>query len=695
MRRNGDEMMKTDIRQIRNIGIIAHIDAGKTTTTERILYYTGKTHKIGEVDEGSTVMDWMIQEQERGITITSAATTCFWNNFRINIIDTPGHIDFTAEVERSLRVLDGAIVIFCSVGGVEPQSETVWRQSDRYKIPKIVYINKMDRLGADFKNVVDSIKTRLNGRPVVLNFPIGCEDSFKGVVDVINGRAYYWEEASLGVEMIESAIPDEILTEYKEYRNILVETLADYDDGIMDAYLKNESVDNEILKTIIRKAVISNSIIPVFSGSSLKNKGVQLLLDGVTDYLPSPGDTTEIEGLSIDGETIIRRKADENEPFTALIFKIVNDTYIGKLIYIRVYSGKIKNGAQVVNVNQNKKMRVGKILLMHANKREEVNECSRGEIAALVMNQKAYTGETLTEEGQEMYLEKMNFPETVVSIALEAKTVAEHDKLIETLDKLIEEDPTLKLKYHPDTGQTILYGMGELHLEIIIDRLKREYKISVNTGKPTVTYKETVTREIIEEMKFTKQINNRIHFGQVKLKVAPNNRRGIEIINEIENKKLPKIYIEAIKNSILNNKDSGPFAGFRIEDVAITLISAEYSENESSEMAYSAVAVQTFNKAFNQAAPVLLEPVMKLEILTPEQYVGDIINDINKRRGSITNISEQINLKKIEGECPLSEMFGYASDIRSVSQGRALYTMQFDRYEILNEQLTKKIVEIF
>ena len=687
-------MEKIDIRQIRNIGIIAHIDAGKTTTTERILYYTGRTHKIGEVDQGTAVMDWMIQEQERGITITSAATTCFWKDSRINIIDTPGHIDFTAEVERALRVLDGALVIFSAVGGVEPQSETVWRQSDRYKVPKIVYINKMDRLGADFNSAVESIKKRLGAKPVIVNFPIGSEENFRGVIDVIKGCAYYWDEASLGAEIKETQIPSECENEYKKYRNQLIEIISDYDDAVLESYLNTGDANNDLLKVAIRKAAIGNHIVPVFCGSSFKNKGVQPLIDGIIDYLPSPVDKDKFEGLSPDGEKIIR-SVNEKEPFTALIFKIVNDPFIGKLVYIRIYSGRLKNGSQIINVNQKKKVRIGKILLMHSNKREEIDECFYGEIVAVAMNQKAYTGETLTQENHEMLLEKMNFPETVVSVALEAKTVAEHDKLVETLDKIIEEDPTLKMKYHPETGQIILYGMGELHIEIIIDRLKRDYKINVNTGKPTVTYKETITKEIIEEGRVSRQINNRTQFGHALIKIEPNFKRGIEFISAIDTKKIPKIYVSAIQNSILDNKDSGPFAGFKIEDIRITLLKADYIENESMEASYAMAAVQAFNKAFVKAAPVLLEPLMKLEIHTPEQYLGDIINDVNRRRGSINNISEQHNLKKIECECPLSEMFGYATDIRSVSQGRALYTMQFDRYEILPENLTKKIVDFF
>ncbi|MBP7653456.1 elongation factor G [Candidatus Dependentiae bacterium] len=689
-------MSKIDIRQMRNIGIIAHIDAGKTTTTERILYYTGKTYKIGEVDEGTATMDWMVQEQERGITITSAATTCYWRDTRINIIDTPGHIDFTAEVERSLRVLDGVVMIFCGVGGVEPQSETVWRQADRYKIPKIAYINKLDRLGADFNRVLSMIEERLNATPAIINFPIGSEESFIGVIDIIKNKAYYWDNTSLGVNIVEKDIPSEFIEKTEHLRHQLIEKVSDYDDEILSRYVEGLDISEELLVSGIRKATIQNGIVPVFSGSSLKNKGVQFLLDGIVNYLPCPSDIPDVKGHDINNLMLtVSRKINDKEPFTALIFKVVNDSFFGKLIYIRIYSGKVSVGEQVINVNQNKKIRIGKILLMHANKREEIKECSAGEIVAIVVNCKMFTGETLTAKGSELYLEKMMFPETVVSIAVEAKTVAEHDKLLESLEKLSEEDPTFKTKYNQESGQIIIQGMGELHLEIITDRLKREFKIEVNVGRPTVTYKETVIKNATEEGKFSKQINGKNQFGYAVITVGPNPNKGIEFSSKIDTSKLPQQYIDAIKNCILNNSDSGPYAGFKIEDIKITLEDSRFVENESSEAAYSMAASQAFNKAFNKGNPVLLEPLMKLEIVSPDQYVGDIISDINRRRGSVLNIGEKYNGKTIDAETPLSEMFGYATDIRSITQGRASYSMQFDRYERLPEEISKKIVEIF
>jgi len=540
------------------------------------------------------------------------------------------------------------------------------------------------------------MRERLKANPAIINFPSGTEENFKGVIDVVSMKAYYWDEASLGVNIVEKDIPAEHKDQAFRLRSRLIEQVSDYDDEILNCYLENKEISEELFESGIRKATLQNGIVPVFSGSSLKNKGIQRVLDGIVKYLPSPADIPDIEGHdAADIDKKITRKPDEKEPFTALIFKVINDSFFGKLIYIRVYSGKAAVGDQITNVNQNKKVRIGKILMMHANKREEIKECSAGEIVALASNCKMFTGETLTEKGYEVYLEKMTFPETVAAIAVEAKTVAEHDKLLESLEKLSDEDPTFKTKYSQESGQIIIQGMGELHLDIIIDRLKREFKIQVNVGKPTVTYKETVTKAATEEGKFSKQINGKNQFGHAVITVSPNQNKGIEFQTKIDAKILPQQYIDAIKSCILNNGDSGPYAGFRIEDIKITLENSRYVENESSEAGYSAAASQAFNGAFNKGNPVLLEPMMKVDIMSPDQYVGDIISDINRRRGSILNIIDKFNGKTIEAETPLSEMFGYATDIRSITQGRASYSMQFDRYEKLPEEISKKIVEIF
>jgi len=679
------------LERTRNIGIMAHIDAGKTTTTERILFYTGKVHKIGEVHDGEAVMDWMEQEQERGITITSAATTCEWKNTRINIIDTPGHVDFTVEVERSLRVLDGAVAVFCAKGGVEPQSETVWRQADKYKVPRIAYVNKMDIIGADFFNVVKMIRERLKANPVPIQLPIGAEDSFEGIIDLVKYKAVYYLD-DLGTRSEEKEIPEDMKDLAQEYREKLLEAIAEYDDEFMMKYLEGEEISVEEIKAVLRKATISVDIIPVLCGSSYKNKGVQLLLDAIVDYLPSPVDIPAITGINPETEEETKRRAADDEPFAALAFKIMSDPYVGKLAFFRVYSGSLKSGSYVLNSTQNKKERISRILQMHANHREEREEIYAGDIGAAVGLKYTTTGDTLCDASHPVILESMTFPEPVISVAIEPKTKADQEKMSIALQKLAEEDPTFKTYIDDETGQTIISGMGELHLEIIADRLMREFKVEANIGKPQVAYKETITKSVECEGKFIKQTGGRGQYGHVKLKLEPNEPgKGFEFINKIVGGAIPKEYIPAVEAGIKEAMENGVVEGYPVVDVKVTLFDGSYHEVDSSEMAFKAAASIGFKEGMKKAAPVILEPIMKVEVVVPEEYMGDVMGDINSRRGQIEGMEQRAGAQVINAYVPLSEMFGYATDLRSKTQGRGTYTMQFSHYEKLPKAMYEEI----
>jgi elongation factor G len=671
---------------------MAHIDAGKTTTTERILFYTGKVHKMGEVHEGSAVMDWMEQEQERGITITSAATTCYWKDHRINIIDTPGHVDFTVEVERSLRVLDGSVAVFCAKGGVEPQSETVWRQADKYRVPRIAYVNKMDIMGADFYNVIEMMKQRLGAHPVPIQLPIGCEDSFRGIVDLVGQRAYIYTN-DIGTEIQETEIPDDMKEKADEYREKMLEAISDVDEEIMMKYLEGEEISPEEIKRAIRKACVEVKITPVLCGSSYRNKGVQLLLDAVVDYLPSPLDIPPVKGISPDSGEEMQRHADDDEPFSALAFKIMSDPYVGKLTYFRVYSGKLKSGSYIYNSTKNRKERIGRILYMHANHRQEVDEVMTGDIVAAVGLKDTTTGDTLCSEEQPIILESMQFPEPVISVAIEPKTKADQEKMGIALAKLAEEDPTFKTHTDPETGQTIIRGMGELHLEIIVDRMFREFKVEANVGKPQVAYKETIRKAVKSEGKFIRQSGGRGQYGHVWIEIQPQEPgKGYEFENKIVGGVIPKEYIPAVDAGIQEALENGVLAGYPVVDVKAILYDGSYHEVDSSEMAFKIAASIAFKEGMKKAQPVLLEPIMKVEIVVPEEYMGDVIGDVNSRRGHIEGMEPRGGAQVIRGFVPLAEMFGYATDLRSKTQGRGTYTMQFSHYAEVPKNIAETII---
>jgi len=683
----------TPLEKTRNIGIMAHIDAGKTTTTERILYYTGVSHKIGEVHDGTATMDWMEQEQERGITITSAATTCTWDDHRINIIDTPGHVDFTIEVERSLRVLDGSVAVFCSVGGVEPQSETVWRQADKYRVPRIAFINKMDRVGADFFRGVGMIRDRLKANPVPIQLPIGVEDTFKGIIDLVEMKAIVWDEEALGAKFHEEAIPADLLEIVGEYREKLVEEVASNDDALMEKYLAGEELTTSEIKAAIRQATIDIKICPVVCGSSFKNKGVQPLLNAVVDYLPSPLDIPAIKGIDADSEAEVERKASDAEPFAALAFKIMTDPFVGQLCFFRVYSGTLTSGSYIYNSTKGKKERIGRLLKMHANKREEIKEVYAGDIAAAVGLKYTTTGDTLCPEDSPVILESIEFPEPVIAIAIEPKTKADQDRLGTSLAKLASEDPSFRVKTDEETGQTIISGMGELHLEIIVDRLMREFKVEANVGKPQVAYRETISKKVKVEGKFVRQSGGRGQYGHVWLEVEPQEPgKGYEFVDAIKGGVVPREYIPAVDKGILEATESGVLAGFPVVDVKVTLIDGSYHEVDSSEMAFKIAGSMGFKEGCAKASPVLLEPIMSVEVVVPEEYMGEVIGDLNSRRGRIMGMESRAGAQVVASMVPLAQMFGYATDLRSATQGRATYTMTFDHYEQVPKSVAEEIV---
>ncbi|MBM4128616.1 MAG: elongation factor G [Nitrospira sp.] len=686
-------MSQFALEKTRNIGIMAHIDAGKTTTTERILYYTGVTYKMGEVDEGTAVMDWMVQEQERGITITSAATTCFWKDHRINIIDTPGHVDFTIEVERSLRVLDGAVALFDAVAGVEPQSETVWRQADKYGVPRIAFMNKMDRVGADFFMSVNSMIERLGANPVPIQIPIGAEHEFRGPIDLVRMKAVYFDDETLGATYVEGDIPDLLMPMAREHRERMLEVLADVDENIMDRFLKGEEIPTEMIISALRKGTIEMKLTPVLCGSAFRNKCIQLLLDAIVEYLPSPLDIPPVTGISpVDGSKEIRR-ADSTEPFSALAFKVMTDPFVGQLTFIRVYSGIMRAGFYIYNSSKDIKERIGRLLKMHANKREEIKEVSAGDIAAVVGLRNTLTGDTLCDEKRPIILGAIEFPEPVMSVAIEPKTKADQDKLSQSLYRVAQEDPSFKVSYNEETGQTIISGMGELHLEIIVDRLLREFKVSANVGRPQVAYKETITTISKAEGKFIRQTGGRGQYGHVSIEIEPSEHgKGFEFVDKIVGGVIPREYIPAVEKGIKEAMDRGILAGYPVVDVKAKLYDGSYHEVDSSEMAFKIAGSIAFREAAKKAKPVLLEPVMSVEVVTPEGYLGDIIGDLNSRRGKIQNIEMRGNAQIIKAQVPLAEMFGYATDLRSRTQGRATYTMQFSHYEIVPKEISKELV---
>jgi elongation factor G len=692
---------QTPLNQIRNIGIMAHIDAGKTTTTERILYYTGITYKIGEVHEGTAVMDWMEQEQERGITITSAATTCFWRDFRINIIDTPGHVDFTAEVERSLRVLDGACAVFDAVSGVEPQSETVWRQADKYRVPRICFVNKMDRIGADFNRTLEQIETKLGSNPVAIQLPIGSEDKFRGVIDLLKMKAITYQDETMGADYIVSDIPADMLAEAKAYREKLIEKVSEHDDTLLEKYLHGTEITGDEIRAVLRKRVISSvrhepaPFVVVICGSAFKNKGVQPLLDAVVDYLPSPLDVPPITGLDPNAkeETLIERPAADDAPFASLAFKLMTDPFVGQLTFIRVYSGVLTSGSSVYNSTKQRTERVGRLLKMHANKREEIKEVYAGDIAAAVGLKQMSTGDTLCDEKQPVVLEAMDFPEPVISLAIEPKTKSDQEKLGVGLAKLMGEDPTFRVKTDEQTGQVVIAGMGELHLEIIVDRLKREFNVEASVGKPQVAYKETLTRPADGEMKYAKQTGGRGQYGHVKIHLYPGEPgTGFIFENEVTQGSIPKEFIKPIEQGIKEALTRGILAGYPVDDVRIELYDGSYHDVDSSEMAFKIAGSLAFQDAAKKAKPVLLEPVMRVEVVVPKDYMGDVMGDLASRRGRIQSQEDRGGTQIINARVPLSEMFGYATDLRSRTQGRATYSMHFDRYEQAPQNVSEEVV---
>ncbi|HYS06673.1 MAG TPA: elongation factor G [Candidatus Dormibacteraeota bacterium] len=677
----------------RNIGIVAHIDAGKTTTTERILFYTGKIYKLGEVHDGTATMDWMVQEQERGITITSAATTCFWRDHRVNIIDTPGHVDFTAEVERSLRVLDGAVGVFCSVGGVEPQSETVWRQADKYKVPRIAFVNKMDRQGADFDRCVRMMKTRLNARPVPIQIPWGREENFLGMIDLVEMKAVRFEEEDQGTGFAIEDIPAEMKDEVARHRERVVEAACESSDDLLHKYLEGKSLEAGEIRQALRKGTIALHFTPVLCGASFKNKGVQQLLDAIVDYLPSPVDVPPVEGTLTDGKTPVVRRTSDTEPFSALVFKIMTDPFVGQLSFVRVYSGKLATGERVVSSTKGHSERIGRLLQMHANKREEIKEVWAGDIAAVVGLRNAQTGETICDEKSPIILEPMDFPEPVIRLAIEPKTKADQEKLGTALGKLAQEDPTFKINTDPDTAQTIISGMGELHLEIITDRLVREFGVGVSVGKPQVAYKETIRQSAKAEGKYIKQTGGRGQYGHVKLEVSPlPPGSGFEFLNEIVGGSIPREFIKPVEEGIKEAMQTGPLAGYEVRDVRVVLYDGSYHDVDSSEMAFKIAGSIGFKEALSRARPVLLEPIMSVEVVVPEQYMGDVIGDLNSRRGKIERMEPRAGTQVITAKVPLAEMFGYATDLRSKTQGRANYSMHFAHYEEAPKSVSEGVI---
>ena len=681
------------LEKTRNIGIMAHIDAGKTTVTERILFYTGKTHKIGETHDGASQMDWMEEEKERGITITSAATTAHWKGNRINIIDTPGHVDFTVEVERSLRVLDGAVTVLAAKGGVEPQSETVWRQAEKYQVPRMVFVNKMDVLGADFYKVIDQIKDRLGANPVAVQLPIGKEDSFRGIIDLITMKAEIYED-KLGTEIDEEAIPEDMMDLAQEWREKMIEAVAESDEELMMKYLDGEEITEQEIRATIRKQTIANEMVPCMCGSTYKNRGVQPLLDGIIDYMPSPVDVPAITGVNPDTEEEETRPSSDKEPFAALAFKIMTDPYVGKLAFFRVYSGTLDSGSYVYNSVKGDRERIGRILQMHANKRNEIDKVYSGDIAAAVGLKNTTTGDTLCDENHPIILESMEFPDPVIEIAIEPKTKAGQEKMGIALSKLAEEDPTFKTYTNEDTGQTIIAGMGELHLEIIVDRLMREFKVEANVGKPQVSYKETITKEADVDHKYAKQSGGHGQYGHVKIRVYPRKPgEGFEFVNAIVGGAIPKEFIGPIEAGIKEAMETGPIAGYQVVDVGVELYDGSYHEVDSSEMAFKLAASMAFREAAQKAAPVLLEPIFKVEVTVPDEYMGDVIGDLSGRRGRIEGSEMDKGAVEIRAMVPLSEMFGYATDLRSRTQGRGTYVMQFDHFDKLPESLVEKVTK--
>lgn len=694
---------KTPIEKYRNIGIMAHIDAGKTTTTERILYYTGVSHKMGEVHDGAAVMDWMVQEQERGITITSAATTCFWNGMRgqydqhrINIIDTPGHVDFTIEVERSLRVLDGACAVLCAVGGVEPQSETVWRQADKYEVPRLAFVNKMDRVGADFFGTVEQIKSRLAANPVLLQLPIGKEDGFKGVVDLVSMKAIYWHDANMGTTFDEFDVPSDLLLEANKWRESLIEAAADVSEALTDKYLENGFLTNEEIKFGIRALTIANKIVPVFCGTAFKNKGVQALLDAVIDYLPAPTDIKPVQGVLVDGISGSVRAASDTDPFSALAFKIATDPFVGVLTFFRVYSGVLATGDTIFNATKMKRERIGKIVQLHANSREEIKEVFAGDIAAIIGLKDVTTGDTLCDMKEPIILEKIVFPEPVISIAIEPKTKADEVKMTTALERLAQEDPSFKTSVDPDSGQLVISGMGELHLDIIVDRMKREFNVDATVGSPQVAYRETICSVFEQETEFSRQMGAKAQYAHIKLRLEPLERGlGYQFVNDVPKGVVPAEYIQAVDKGIQDQLRGGILAGYPVLDVKATLFDGSYHDVDSNESAFRTAGAMCFREGAKNATPTLLEPMMRVEVTTPEDYMGDVVGDISKRRGVIQSMKDSVSAKMINCEVPLSEMFGYATDLRSLSQGRATYSMQFEKYSEVPSHIAETIIKRF
>ena len=684
------------LEKTRNIGIMAHIDAGKTTTTERILYYTGINYKIGEVHEGTATMDWMVQEQERGITITSAATTCLWRDHRVNIIDTPGHVDFTIEVERSLRVLDGAVAVFCSVGGVEPQTETVWRQADKYSVPRIAFVNKMDRLGADFFRVVQMIQDRLGARPAIIQLPIGAEEKFVGVIDLISMKAVVWEDESLGAKFRTEPIPESFIAQANEYREKLLETAADCDEAIMEKYLEGKEIGENELRAAIRRGALSLKIVPTVCGSAFRNKGVQPLLDAVVDYLPSPIDIPPVKGVNPSSQQPEDRPAKDDAPFSALAFKIMTDPFVGTLSFFRVYSGALTSGSSVYNSTRGKRERIGRLLKMHANKREEIKEVYAGDIAAAVGLKTATTGDTLCDEDHPIILESIDFPDPVISIAIEPKSKADQERLGLSLQKLATEDPSFRVRTDEETGQTIISGMGELHLEIIVDRLLREFNVGANVGRPQVAYKETIRKSVEQQGKFIRQTGGRGQYGDVWIKVEPQPPgSGFKFVDAVKGGSIPREYIPAVEKGVREATENGALAGYPMVDVKVTLFDGSYHDVDSSEIAFKIAGSMAFKEATRKANPVLLEPIMSVEVVVPEEFMGDVIGDISSRRGKVLGMDTRPAAQAIDARVPLAQMFGYATDLRSMTQGRATYTMQFSHYEPVPATVAEGIIAKF
>ena len=680
------------VEKYRNIGIMAHIDAGKTTTTERVLYYTGKSYKIGEVHDGTATMDWMEQEQERGITITSAATTCFWNDHRINIIDTPGHVDFTIEVERSLRVLDGAVAVFDSVAGVEPQSETVWRQADKYRVPRMCFVNKMDRIGANFFRCVEMIEDRLGATPLVLQLPIGAESEFAGVVDLIENRAIVWLEEGLGAKFEYKDIPADLADQAEEYRHKLIETAVEQDDAAMEAYLEGEEPSAETLRACIRKGAIGLEFVPVLCGSAFKNKGVQPLLDAVVDYMPSPKDVAAVGGVQVDGETADSRPTEDDAPFSALVFKIMTDPFVGSLSFARIYSGTLNAGSYVLNTVKGQRERIGRMLLMHANSREEIKEAHAGDIVAVVGLKQSTTGDTLCDPSKPIILERMEFPEPVIEVAVEPKSKADQEKMSGALQRLAAEDPSFRVSVDQESGQTVIKGMGELHLEILVDRMKREFKVDANVGAPQVAYRETITRNAEVDYTHKKQTGGSGQFARIKLVFEPLERgEGFQFDSAIVGGAVPKEYVPGVEKGLSVSRDSGVVAGFPVIDFKATLIDGAYHDVDSSVMAFEIAARAAFREGLPKAKPVLLEPIMKVEVVTPEEYMGDVIGDLNSRRGQVTGMDSRGNANVVGAMVPLANMFGYVNNLRSMTQGRAQYTMHFDHYEQVPQAIAEEV----